>query len=289
MSKRKSDLGDQVMANAGNEDEEESGDEDFDMLNVEFEWFDPQELDFHGIKSLLSQLFDVDAQKLDISAITDLILGQPLLGSTVKVDGQDTDAYAFLSVLNLQAHAEKSFMAQLIQYLKSRAASNPHLAQLGNLFSQSPTPAIGLILTDRLINCPSEVVPPMYTMLLEEVEWALREKEPYNFTHYLIVSKTYTEIQSKLDIEDDRPKKKQKGAGGAFEIMYFHPEDEVFEKHALCAGGFDYATKRDEGQSDSKRAFQEMGIKPQGHAILIEASKFKDAVNAVADYLKPSA
>lgn len=75
------------------------------MLNVEFEWFDPQpDFDFHGIKTLLQQLFDVDAQLFELSALTDLILAQPLLGSTVKVDGNETDAYAFLSVLNLQEH-----------------------------------------------------------------------------------------------------------------------------------------------------------------------------------------
>lgn len=75
------------------------------MLDVEFEWFDPKpEIDFHGIKGLLQQLFDVDHQLFDLSALTDLILGQPLLGSTVKVDGQETDAYAFLSVLNLHEH-----------------------------------------------------------------------------------------------------------------------------------------------------------------------------------------
>ena len=258
------------------------------MLDVEFEWFDPQELDFQGIKSLLNQLFDIDAQVLDISGITDLILSQPLLGSTVKVDGQETDAYAFLSVLNLQAHVDKPCISQLTQYLKARSSANNQLSGLSSLLTQTPIPAIGLILTDRLINCPSEVVPPMYTMLQEEIDWALQEKEPYNFTHYVIVSKTYTEVQSKLDVEDDRPKKKQKSAIGAFETMYFHPEDEVFERHALCSGAFDYATKRDDGQSDSKRAFQELGIKPQGHIIAIESSKFKDAIIAAADYLKPS-
>ncbi len=73
------------------------------MLNVEFEWFDPQPAyDFHGIKTLLQQLFDVDAQLFNLSALTDLILAQPLLGSTVKVDGNETDAYAFLSLINLQ-------------------------------------------------------------------------------------------------------------------------------------------------------------------------------------------
>jgi protein BCP1 len=76
-----------------------------DMLDVEFEWFDPQpEVDFHGLKSLCRQLFDTDAQLFDLSALVDLILSQPLLGSTVKVDGKESDPFAFLTVLNLHEH-----------------------------------------------------------------------------------------------------------------------------------------------------------------------------------------
>ncbi len=78
--------------------------QDTNILNVEFEWFDPQPQDFHGLKALLRQLFDVDAQLFDLSALTELILSQPLLGSTVKVDGNETDPYAFLTVLNLGEH-----------------------------------------------------------------------------------------------------------------------------------------------------------------------------------------
>lgn len=75
------------------------------MVDVDFEWFDPQpEFDFHGIKTLLRQLFDVDAQMFDLSSLTDLILSQPLMGSTVKVEGHETDPYAFLTVLNVQQH-----------------------------------------------------------------------------------------------------------------------------------------------------------------------------------------
>jgi protein BCP1 len=75
------------------------------MVNVEFEWFDPQpEHDFHGLKTLLRQLLDVDAQLFDLSALADLILSQPLLGSTVKVEGNESDPYAFLTVLNLREH-----------------------------------------------------------------------------------------------------------------------------------------------------------------------------------------
>ena len=81
------------------------------MLDVEFEWFDPQpEHDFHGIKILLRQLFDEDAQKFDLTALTDLILSQPLLGSTVKVEGNESDAYAFLTILNLKEHRVRTVM-----------------------------------------------------------------------------------------------------------------------------------------------------------------------------------
>ena len=79
------------------------------MLDVEFEWFDPQpDHDFHGIKTLLRQLLDVDAALFDLSGLTDLILAQPLLGSTVKCDGNESDPYAFLSVLNIKEHSVSS-------------------------------------------------------------------------------------------------------------------------------------------------------------------------------------
>lgn len=135
---------------------------------------------------------------------------------------------------------------------------------------------------------PAEVVPPMYTMLLEEITWALEEKEPYQFTHYLVLSKTYTEMQSNLASPDPPPSKKKKkkgGAGGKEETFYFHPEDEVMHQHALGWGNFDYDTQLDEGASDSKRAFQELGIKPRGHMVLIGADQFEGAVNAMKQYL----
>lgn len=182
---------------------------------------------------------------------------------------------------------DKPVVATLIQYLKSKASNDPALAPLADLLSTPEIPPIGLVLTERLINVPSEIVPPMYTMLREEIQWALEEKEPYQFTHYLILSKTYTEVASKLDEEDDRPKKKKKATGGTFETMFFHPEDQVLQRHALCHAGFDYVSKRDDGSSDSKRAFQELGIKPQSHIILIPADKFEAAVTEVAEYLSP--
>lgn len=175
----------------------------------------------------------------------------------------------------------------MTNYLKSKSASTPSLSTLHNLLSQTPIPPIGLILTERLINMPSEVIPPMYNMLMEEIAWAIEDKEPYTFSHYLIITKNYEEIESKLDLEESRPQKKKKKGGEQAERFYFHPEDEVLERHALCSGSIEYTHEHDEGHSDSKRAFQELGIRTNGGLILIEAAKFGTAVKAIMEYLKP--
>lgn len=254
---------------------------------MDFEYFDPSpSIDFHGLKTLLRQLFDVDNQLFDLSELADMILAQPLLGSTIKCDGQESDPYAFLTVLNMHEHRSKSVIQQLTKYLIERSGSQQDLkVLLTKLLDPNSETQVGLILTERFVNMPHQTIPPMYTMLLEEMQWANDEKEPYRFAHYLIISKTYTEIESKLDAEDDRPQKKTKKSGTAgAEVFYFHPEDEVLQRHALASCNFEYA-KGDDGTSDSKRTFQELGVRPQGHLILIEGSKVDAAVKAVGEYL----
>jgi protein BCP1 len=254
-------------------------------VDVEFEWFNfKPAIDFHGLKSLLRQLLDVDAQLFNLSELADLILCQPTIGSTVKVDGEDTDAYAVMTVLNMREHREKKIMQDLTSYILEKASSCSGLEGLKALVEEKE---VGLLLTERLINCPAEIAPPMYTWLMDEVETAVDDKEPYEFSHYLVLSKVYHEIASTLDTEDAPKQKKNKGGKVSKEILYFHPEDEILQRHALGSGMFEYTKDEGEGMADSKRAFQDMGIKPQGSMILIEASKVEGAIKAVGDYLNP--
>ncbi|KAI0415478.1 putative actin cytoskeleton organization and vesicular protein [Xylaria grammica] len=262
------------------EDSDSSDDEDFDMVNVDFEWFNFNEkIDFHGTKSLVRQLFDVDANLFDVSALADLILSQSSIGSTVKTDGEEADPFAFLTALNIQEHRQKKPVTQLIDYLSEKAKATESLASIPELLASGQH--VGLILSERLINMPSEVAPPLYSMLVEEIQDAVDDKEPYEFTHYLIVSKTYHEIESTLAEE----RKKKKGRQDAT-LYYFHPEDEVLQKYATAYGSYPF-TKIDDAVADSRRAFQEMGVMPMGSMTLIEASKFADAVKAVGEYLSP--
>ena len=133
----------------------------------------------------------------------------------------------------------------------------------------------------------------MYRMLLEEISWALEEKEPYSFSHYLILSKTYLMVPSTLDEETNRPKKKLKprpkqGIDDGKGLYYFHPEDEVLERHAKFFGSFEYMKQAAAGESDAKSTFLDFGIKQRGHLILIEAAKFEAAVKEMeAEFASP--
>ncbi|KAJ2969833.1 hypothetical protein NQ176_g8468 [Zarea fungicola] len=271
-----------VDKSVGKMDEGSSDEEDFDMVDVDFEWFnyDP-EVDFHGVKSLLRQLFDVDATLFNMSTLADLVLSQPTIGSTVKVDGKNTDAYAMLTALNTAVHNDSESLRGVLEYLANKASNNSALAPVAELLNAGKQ--IGLVFSERFINMPSEIAPPLFSMLIDEIEAAVEDKEPYEFSHYLIVSRTYIEVESTLNVEERKRKKAKEDAS----IFYFHPEDEVLQKYAVAFGGFPY-TKEGDAVADSKRAFQEMGIKAQGHMILIEASKFKEAVKAVHDYINPS-
>lgn len=256
------------------------------MVNVEFEWFNfKPEIDFHGVKSLIRQLLDVDSQLFDVSALSDLILSQPTVGSTVKVDGEETDPYAFLTILNLHEHKDKQAVKELTDYIIAKAKLEPALKPIADVLSSSAE--VGLILAERLINVPAEIAPPMYAMLIDEIEAAVEDKEPYEFTHYLIISKTYHEIASALDQEEAPKSKKSKANKGSKEVFYFHAEDEVLQKHALASGSYEYTKDEGEGMADSKRAFSKMGVKPQGSMLLIEAARFEGATKAIGEYLSP--
>ena len=217
------------------------------------------------------------------------MLSQPTIGSTVKVDGKDTDAYAMVTALNLREHRGKKPLADLARYIGEKAGeataegAGEGLAAAVPALLEADDKQVGLVLSERLINMPSEIAPPMYSMLADEIEAAVEDGEPYQFTHYLVLSKTYQETESAAGVAEERRRKKGRQEPSVF---YFHPEDEVLHRHALAHGSYPF-TKADEAVADSKRAFQDMGVMPHGHMILIEASKFPDTIKAVAEYLSP--
>ena len=176
-------------------------------------------------------------------------------------------------------------MKSLVDYLIGRLSLQPPQSAIIDKFKSSAREHVGIVLSDRLLNVPPEVAPPMYRMLQEEITWAVEEKEPYTFSHYLVVSKKYQEETRVERAESDAPVQKKTKLGSAGEIQEisedFHPEDQVLRSHASAIADFRYQMVQVAQSSGLGRVMQDLGLKPRGHVILCKAPDFEAAVKAM--------
>ncbi|KAG8732161.1 Mss4p nuclear export [Ceratobasidium sp. 428] len=224
-----------TMGKRRNEDSDESGDEEVkELVDVDFEFFDPAQIDYLAIKRLLNQLFCWDSPTFQVEQLTELILSQPLLGSTVKTDGIESDPYALLSVLNINVHKDHPSIKAIVSYLLEKVSPNSAASStLGALLSPqalaSPNGHTGMIISERLINMPPQIMPPMYKMLGDEIQWAVEENEPYNFENFIVLSRCFRFSDEEESASGAiQPTKKQKRKGGA--LRSYHAEDECIEE-----------------------------------------------------------
>ncbi|KAG8700393.1 Mss4p nuclear export, partial [Ceratobasidium sp. 423] len=119
-----------------NESDSDSEGETKELVDVDFEFFGPAEIDYLALKRLLSQLFSTDAPGFHIENLTELILEQPGIGSTVKTDGIDSDPYAILTVLNMNVHKDHPSINAVIGYLLEKVPKDsPAGSVLGDILS----------------------------------------------------------------------------------------------------------------------------------------------------------
>ena len=69
-----------------------------EIVNINFDFFDPKPNDFHGIKALLRTYLDDEVW--DISGFVDLVLAQTTVGTVIKA-GDEGNPIALLTALNL--------------------------------------------------------------------------------------------------------------------------------------------------------------------------------------------
>ncbi|OAQ28512.1 hypothetical protein K457DRAFT_156177 [Linnemannia elongata AG-77] len=307
MSKRKAtekrDPEDVEMASHEEEEEDDSGSDGEDIINVDFEFFDPKEMDFHAIKNLLNQYFASDAILFALSELSDLIVAQSNVGTTIKVNGVESDPYSLLTVLNMNQHLHhihptpatpegtgapatqkpSQAMTQIRDYVFTKSKQNDGLHnKLKELLAAGSKKEVGLILSERFINMPVETAPPMWRMLLEEVKWAVDEGLPFNFEYYLLMAPTYHEVAPKIDLDDEAPKPtKKKTKTAEPTTFFFHPEEEMLQQFAEFTQDFKLTTPPT--VAESKNTFEDYGIAPARRMMLIHKTKIPEVVQLMTN------
>ena len=122
------------------------------------------------------------------------MLAQPRVGATMKTgdageEGAEGDPYAVLSVVNVNVHLQRGNggVRAVVEYVLGKAAEAEargegvglceELKRLltGQGHGQEDERHVGLVICGRLVNMPVQVVPPMYRMLVDEIDGALRD------------------------------------------------------------------------------------------------------------------
>ncbi|KAG6329125.1 hypothetical protein ID866_9964 [Astraeus odoratus] len=279
-----------------NEDigEDESDEETPALVDVDFDFFGLNaDADYHALNRLLIQLFGADSEALQTGKIADLVLSvaDTGVGSTIKTDGEDSDPCAFLTVLSCDAHREDQSLRNLMEYILSKTSADPSFhSTLSSLLApkmqvqDQAQPHVGLILCERLINMPVQVIPPMYRMLVEEIKDAIADGDSYEFSHYLFVSRVY-----RLTPEDEeamaavqRNSKRHKSSGSSElgrshdGVYSFHPEDEEIMKVATHVLTYCHTNA-------PPRDAESVGLDVGGRVMLVPADRFEVLVRAIGE------
>ncbi|KAK4373361.1 hypothetical protein RND71_008745 [Anisodus tanguticus] len=215
------------------EDSGSSDDEEFDgTVQADFEFFDPKPSDFHGVKILLQTY--LDDKQWDLSGFVDVILGQPTVGTVVKIENDEDDGiYSIVTALNLGRYKDLECVADVKEFLLKACHKKDVFSKL-SLFLRDQAKDVGLLVSQRVVNLPPQLLPPLYDALFDEVSWAT-EDEPteelrnsFCFKFYLVISKIYKHKNAD----------KQNGPRGDQTIVYIKAEDEIF--HELSSWSFSF-------------------------------------------------
>jgi len=258
------------------EDQEDEDDGEVELVDAEFDSVAAQKADFHGIKTLLRQLFRM--APVDIVDLADLIIEQSAIGCLLKqvvaqgaaaaepaaaaaaaADGHDADdddavdddadvVYALVTALNLKEHAKRNGVKSLMRWFTSKLGAEHTPTLQGVLKSK-----VALVVHERYINIPLQIAPLMYRSLQEDMAGEAGEGAGFPVDNIIMVIKS---------VEVRAPSTSPRGRGGKAKgkkarrerdppaVVYSNPEEELLERHASFYHTFAADESKEAAMSD---------------------------------------
>lgn len=218
--------------------------------------------------------------------------------STVVKASEDDDPIAIMTVLNTSQHSKLECMAAVRGYILGKCKEGATKEKLQRAWDAKDT---GLIINERLINCPPKLAPPMMQSLVTEIEAAAEEEAEFRFKQYLVFSRVYSDLAAGSADNDAAAGPSSSKAGGsvrrnngekraklaaaptaaAAAVVYVRPEDEFLHQHSDWSFTFPI-----ENRPVGKNELQPLRIVMAISAKKVEAARMElDAVvgNAMAE------
>lgn len=177
---------------SSNEDSEEckvfNENEDVkELVQVDFVFSDPCADQFASVRHLV--LSYLPHSTFNPSELSDSILSQISVGTMIRVD-KEPDVYGFISAFNISHHLKTTqWMTEVVNYLSKNCPSH-YVEELHKVLQ---SPRCGLLINQRMMNTPYQLIPPLHQALLDDVEWATsnepnaEKRAVFDFDTFIII------------------------------------------------------------------------------------------------------
>lgn len=275
-----SDMSDEEATVSQSEPEPDESSDSDKLVNVDFEFFDPKSTDYHGVKALLKLYLDDTVW--DVGGLVDIVLAQTTVGTVVKTSDEDTPI-GIITVLNIGRYADSAAIKQVREFLLTQSGRHRELLAIKES-------EVGLIVSERLVNVPIDLVQPLHQGLFDEVAWATEDeptselKDAFKFKQYLILTRVFEEVtevaessgkgKGKAAVSKKKKEKENANRNGAAaashdELIYIKPEDEIF--HELSSWSLKFPV-----QAASQASRQSKGMKQWRLVMAVAANKITE-------------
>ncbi|XP_076667848.1 protein BCCIP homolog [Andrena cerasifolii] len=283
---------DEDHSSSNSEDNERNVIEEQGMeIQVDFEGRNPLDPDYHGIKTLLQQLF-LKAH-IDLGGLTDMIISQNYVGSVVKQsedleesddeDNDINDVFGVTTVINLSSGQNYLCIQQLRDLLKQLAnehATDATNSMIKNIL-ENDSEALGLLINERFVNIPAQISVPLLENLTSEIKRANNKRMAFDFSYYVLICKLYKMEEQKMG---KKAKSKKKSNAEEPTVIWSNPEEEIFAEDATCSFEFSVEKESDSGLSGTWTEGDDEMV-PYRRVLLFEATKLQSIIDKIKNHV----
>lgn len=162
------------------------------------------------------------------------------VGSIVKIEGED-DGVGYITALPMHKYHDKQCIQQILAFVKQNAQQEGVLSdnKQGALWQKVlSSERVGLVLNQRLLNVPEELVPHLHLYLHREIERCVQAgQKSYDFEYYLLITSQYTITKPLPEEDEEGPKKKKRRVSNELKIgavEWYRFEEATYAQHAAA-------------------------------------------------------
>ena len=211
---------------------------DDEIENVEFNFSNILENDYHSLKSLLQPNFMFE--NINVGQLADLLIAQHEdVGTTIRADDQIFGLFSYVPLSsNLAKKGHSSFIDEFYNFLKLKcknadeANKNKILEIIGD-----KNVNLGLIISERIVNLPEETIPPALGLATKEINECREVEEKdydkrFDFDYLILISK-FVKIIGESNKNNKKAKKDEKLNGN--NEAYYKFETPLFFKKTVAS------------------------------------------------------